>query len=295
MNFNSGNNFIFFGSPKFAEIILNNLIKSDFKPHLIVCSPDRPLGRKQIITPPPVKILAGKNNIKIYQPEKLDIKNWQSEISENFDFAIVAAYSKIIPKEILKLFPLGIIGVHPSLLPKYRGASPIQSAILSGEEESGVSLYLIDEKMDHGPVFLKKKISIKEKSYPKAEEALAILGGEMLVNFLPDFISGKISPLPQNHAAATFTKKIKTEDGFIELSLLKKALAGDPILSKTIYQKILALNPNPGIYTINSAGKRIKLLSAALSPSPDKKLILKQIQPESKTPTSYLPSSNLFS
>ncbi|OGZ04156.1 MAG: hypothetical protein A2430_02835 [Candidatus Liptonbacteria bacterium RIFOXYC1_FULL_36_8] len=149
--------------------------------------------------------------------------------------------------------------------------------------------------MDHGPVFLKKKISIKEKSYPKAEEALAILGGEMLVNFLPDFISGKISPLPQNHAAATFTKKIKTEDGFIELSLLKKALAGDPILSKTIYQKILALNPNPGIYTINSAGKRIKLLSAALSPSPDKKLILKQIQPESKTPTSYLPSSNLFS
>ena len=139
MNSNTGNNFIFFGSPKFAEIILNNLIKSDFKPHLIVCSPDRPLGRKQIITPPPVKILAEKNSIKIYQPEKLDIKNWQSEISENFDFAIVAAYSKIIPKEILKLFPLGIIGVHPSLLPKYRGASPIQSAILSGEEESGAA------------------------------------------------------------------------------------------------------------------------------------------------------------
>ncbi len=135
-------NFIFFGTPEFSAIILEKLIKADFIPAAVVCNPDRPVGRKQVTTPPPIKqrimnYESGiKNKIKILQPEKLDPSLFIIPNS-SFDFFIVAAYARIIPKEILDVPRLGSIGVHPSLLPKYRGATPIQSAILAGEKKTG--------------------------------------------------------------------------------------------------------------------------------------------------------------
>src|SRR3989344_8664778 len=144
--------FVFFGSPRFAEVVLQKLVEGGYPPSLVVCNPDRPVGRKKTLTPPPVKQRIMnydsriKNRIEIIQPEKID-KNLESIIVNlESSFAIIAAYSKIIPKAILDCFPLGVIGVHPSLLPRHRGPSPIQTALLEGDETTGVTLFLTDEK-----------------------------------------------------------------------------------------------------------------------------------------------------
>src|SRR3989338_5278870 len=152
--------YAFFGTPEFAAIILEKLIKAGMPPALVVCNPDRPKGRKRVITPPPLKARimnqeSGiRDRIKIIQPEKLEIRNWELEIEKlgGIDFAIVAACAKIIPKNIIDTLPAKFLGVHPSLLPKYRGAPPIQSAILNGERKTGATLFLLDEKVDHGQI-----------------------------------------------------------------------------------------------------------------------------------------------
>jgi len=259
--------YIFLGTPEFAAIILEKLIKNNLKPEVVVCNPDRPIGRKKIITPPPTKIIAQKNNIKIYQPEKLNFEEFKKDIGE-IDLAIVAAYSRIIPKEILNLPKLGIIGVHPSLLPKYRGPSPIQAAILHDEKETGVTLFMLDEKIDHGPIIAKASLKIEESdNYKILHDKLALLGAELLIKTLPNIKN--INPEPQNDKNATFTKKIKTEDAFVDLE------KDDP---KTIWQKIKALNPEPGVFTLsqpNGKLRRMKILDADFI---DGKIILKKIQ-----------------
>ena len=158
--------FVFFGTPEFAAIILEKLIKAGFIPEAVVCNPNQPVGRKKIITSPPVKqvilnLESGiKNKIKILQPEKLlDIKSQLSVV--NCQLFVVAAYAKILPKEILEIPRLGTIGVHPSLLPKYRGATPIQTAILNGDEITGTTIFLIDEKMDHGAIIANSEFRIQ--------------------------------------------------------------------------------------------------------------------------------------
>jgi methionyl-tRNA formyltransferase len=279
-------NYVFFGTPDFAAIILQNLIDAGFLPAAVVCNPDRPAGRKKIITPPPTKVLAEKHNIKVYQPENLEIGNW-----ENADFGIVASYGKIIPEKIIQTFKLGMIGVHPSLLPRHRGASPIQSAILSGDEVTGVTLYLLDEKMDHGPILAGKELKIeKNDNYETLSEKLAILGAELTIKTIPEYIAGKSKPQVQNEEYATYTKKFKTEDAYVNLE------KDDPV---TIERKIRALNPEPGVWTLRQGlrvslsrtpqgkpfdkaqGKRMKILEAEIE---DGKLKLKKIQFEGKKP-----------
>ena len=277
-------NYVFFGTPRFAEIILKTLITAGMPPVAVVCNPDRPVGRKKIVTPPPVKSLVIGHrtpNIEILQPEKLD-DSFKAKIRElKPQFAIVAAYAKIIPKSVIELFPKGTIGVHPSLLPKYRGSSPIQSVILAGEETAGVTLYMLDEKMDHGAILENRKLKIENRSYLELEKELAEIGGELLVETLPKFITAEIKPQPQNEAAATFTKKFTTEDGFVSDTDLGRAQSGeDSVLANEIERKIRALTPEPGVYTIKN-GKRIKFLEAEVR---EGKLMLKKIQIEGKNP-----------
>ncbi|MDI6820877.1 MAG: methionyl-tRNA formyltransferase [Patescibacteria group bacterium] len=259
--------YIFFGTPEFAAIILEELIKADLKPSVVVCNPDRPIGREKVITPPPTKVIAKKHNIKVYQPEKLDINEFKNEIGE-IDLAVIAAYAKIIPNEILNLSKMGVIGIHPSLLPKYRGPSPIQEAILRAEKETGVTLFILDEKIDHGSIIARTNLKIEETdNYKTLHDKLALLGAELLIKTLPDIEDAV--PKPQNENEATFTKKIKIEDAFIDLE------KDDP---KTIWQKIKALNPEPGVWTINSSAdgsKRMKILEADFI---DNKIILRKIQ-----------------
>jgi methionyl-tRNA formyltransferase len=302
--------FIFFGTPEFAAIILKKLIKAEFIPVAVVCNPDRPVGRKKIVTPPLTKqVIREKRlekSVKILQPEKLEIRNWKLEIDKlgGIDFAIVAAYSKIIPKTILDSLPAKFIGVHPSLLPKHRGPTPIQTVILNGDKETGVTLFLVDEKLDHGQIIAQQKLA-QPKPFSNSRELeneLAGLSAELLIETLLRFIEGKIKLVPQNEAEATYTKKFKTEDAFIKSEDLEVAQKAGGEIAQIIDRKIRALNPEPGVWTllnqqeINSLIRtnsrivttveevkkiRVKILSADII---DGKLKLKKIQIEGKKP-----------
>jgi len=274
--------YVFFGTPDFAAIILEKLIKAGWLPTAVVCNPDKPVGRKRIITPPPTKVIALKNGIKAYQPEKLEIpacagrENLKLEIGE-IDFAVVVAYAKIIPKEILGMPRLGFIAVHPSLLPKYRGSSPIQTAILDGEKETGVTLFLADEKVDHGKILAVSRLPLEVKdNYESLSKKLAESGGVLLVEILPKYLKNEITPLTQDESQATYTKKFVTQDGYVDLEKDKPEI---------IEKKVRALNPEPGVWTLRQAQgrpQRMKILEAELMP--ENKLRLKKIQFEGKKP-----------
>jgi len=210
--------YIFFGTPKFAAIVLEKLINAGYIPEAVICNPDEPIGRKQILTSPPTKILARKYGINILQPEIL--ANYKLQITNHKpDLAIVAAYGKILPKEILEIPKHGFINIHGSLLPKYRGASPIQSAILNGDKETGITIMKVDEEIDHGPIISNVKIQISDDdTYEILSQKLAVTGAELLTKVIPDYIYGKIEPVAQDHSKATYTKIIKKEDGKIDWS-----------------------------------------------------------------------------
>ncbi|HDH31350.1 MAG TPA: methionyl-tRNA formyltransferase [Candidatus Wolfebacteria bacterium] len=291
--------FIFFGTPEFASIILEKLINTGYVPEAVVCNPDKPFGRKKIITPPPIKQrimnyeLRIKDKIKILQPEKLSIIH-DSLFKIQPDLFIVAAYAKIIPKEILEIPRLGTIGVHPSLLPKYRGSSPIQITILNGDEETGTTLYLMDEGLDSGPILAQRELKNYESrimNYGELHKKLAELSAELLIETLPKFFNNEITPQAQDEKQATFTKKFQTEDGYIKFEDLKKAQEQGNEIALVIDRKIRALNPEPGVYTlqqIQGKQKRIKLLEAKIT---DEKLELLIVQPEGKKP---MPWKNLI-
>ncbi len=267
---------IFLGTPEFATIILEKLIKAELMLEAVICNPDKPTGRKQIITPPPVKVLAQKHGLAVYQPKD---KSELLEIIKKLqpDLAIVAAFGMIFPKEVLDIPQHGFINVHPSLLPKYRGPTPIQSAILNGDEKTGVTLYLIDEKVDHGAMIANSELRMQnvEWNYETLSKKLAELGAELLIKTLPDFLAGKITPLPQEESQAIYTKKFKTEEAHVDLE------KDNPI---EVERKIRALNPEPGTWTMKD-GKRMKILEAELTA--ENKIKLKKIQFEGKKPMVY--------
>lgn len=280
--------YIYFGTPEFSAIILEKLIDSRMSPVALVCNPDRPMGRKMIITPPPTKEMVLRKRllaIDILQPEKINEEFLNKLKSYEADFFVVAAYAKILPNSLLTIPRLGAIGVHPSLLPKLRGASPIQSAILDGDTQTGVTLYLLDEKVDHGPILNCAVYGMPAPhAYVNLSDILARLASSLLVKILPDFVEGKITPERQNDTEATFTRKFSTEDGYIDLTNLKTAIAGGSLELANIFdRKIKALNPDPGVYTLVNE-KRMKLLSSKVD---EGKLILEMVQMEGKKPTSF--------
>ncbi len=269
--------YIFFGSFHVARDILRGLLDAKLTPAAIVCSPDRPAGRKKIITPPATKslILESKLPITILQPEK--VADIATELKAmNADFFVVMGYPQIIPQSILDIPHLGTIGVHPSLLPKYRGASPMQSALLAGEQETGVTLYVMDAKMDHGPIISAATTDVSpEETNESLERKLAALATTLLVKTLPAFYSKTIQPHEQNHTAATFTRKFETKDAEVDF-------AHDEPLA--VYRKIQALNPEPGVYTFSFPGyegKRVKLLAASYDGT---HIHITRIQPDGKKP-----------
>ncbi len=262
---------VFMGTPEFSVAILEALINSNYEVAAVITNPDAPIGRKQILTPSPVKqlIANGKWPIEVFQPatksELLAISHKLLAIKP--DLAIVAAYGKIIPKNILDIPRYGTINVHPSLLPKYRGASPIQNAILNGDKETGITIMKVDEEMDHGNIIsnLKTQIS-KVDTYDSLSQKLAISGAELLIKVIPDYISGKIKPVEQKHTEATYTKIIKKEDGKIDWS--KSA--------EEIERMIRAFYPWPTAWTVWN-GKILKILEAEVHGS---NLAIKKLQLE---------------
>ena len=275
--------YAFFGTPRFAEFVLRKLVQAGYPPAVLVCNPDRPVGRKQVIVPSEAKqyVKTLNEDIAVLQPEKLDVSVFDGE----FDIFIVAAYGKIIPKEVLELPKQGTIGVHPSLLPKYRGATPIRSAILGGETETGISIF----KVDHGPVYARRTVSISGRSCPELLEVLAKEGAHLLIEILPDILLDELEPQPQEHDAMTMTKKFETDDAKVEYIELKRAVSGDdPETAKKIERIIRALNPEPGAWTVPEdselnipKGKRTKLLRARIE---NNALVLERIHVAGKKP-----------
>lgn len=287
--------FIFFGTPEFSADILIRLVRAGFSPVAAVTNPDRPRGRKKLITPPPVKAAAlGLGaGIDILQPEILDDAFAASLASHGAEFGVLAAYGKIVPKAVIDAFPKGIIVVHPSLLPKYRGATPIQAAILSGDQETGTTLFLMDEKVDHGPVLGVRILKIDDKdTYETLATKLSALSAELLIETLPRYADGGITPEVQDESRATYTKKLMAEGAFIDPAELARATSGEDVTAaEKIVRMARALNPEPGTWTmyegqpafaIASARRgRVKILEADLV---DGKLVLKKIQFEGGKP-----------
>lgn len=250
---------VFFGTPKFAMPALNALHQEGFNIVLIVTKPDKPSGRHLKLTPSPIKIVAEKLGYPVCD----NIKDLSLKIEDlKPDLGIVVAYGKIIPQKILDAFPLGCLNIHPSLLPKYRGTSPIQTAILNGDQETGVTIIKLDAEMDHGDVISKTQTPIsKTDNSETLHDRLANLGAELLIKTLPDYFLNKIKPVPQNHEQATFTKMIAKTDGQIDWS--KSA--------EEIERQIMAYYPWPGSYTslvtesLALGSRKIKILSSRLA------------------------------
>jgi methionyl-tRNA formyltransferase len=270
---------VFFGTPIFAVYVLEELKKSDIIPSLIVTTPDKPQGRKLIITPTPTKEWAMENNVPVLQPAKLDDDFKAKLKSGNYDLAIVAAYGKILPQSVLDIPKYGFINVHPSLLPKFRGASPIESAMLSDEEKTGTTIMVVDAKMDHGAILAQKELDNPTLSYSfeKIEKELAVIGGRLLIDVIPKWISGEIAGIEQNHDEATFTNKITKEDGLIDLN-------DDPNKN---YKKIKAFAEWPKTYFFtekNGRKMRVIIKDAEIK---DGELVIKRIIPEGKKEIDY--------
>ncbi len=269
------------GTPEFGAVVLEGLIRGGFPPVLVITETDKPSGRKQIVTPLPVKITAQKYDIPVLQPEiisggptSLQIGGKSDLFKTKPDLIVVAAYGQILPKEILDIPKYGSLNVHPSLLPKHRGATPVQSAILSGDKETGVTIMLMDEGIDTGPMLSQKKTGIgPNETFQELHDRLAVLGSELLTDTIPDWVRGQIKADPQDDDKATYSKILKREDGLIDWRKSPEELD----------RKIRALNPWPGAYAIQNK-KRVKVLKAKLE---NGKLIIEQVQPEGKKPMSY--------
>lgn len=273
----------FFGTPDIAVWVLNELKDAGILPTLIITNPDAPRGRKLVLTPPPVKVWADTHHIQTLQPATLKDASIQETLREgNFDLFIVAAYGKIIPQAILDIPKHGTLNVHPSLLPKLRGASPIRSAILEDMRETGATIMLMDAQLDHGPVLAQEAVHIAKDDWPlrgrALDELLARHGGTLLAEVIPKWLAREITPTEQTHEAATFCTKISKEMGEIDLS-------ADPYQNLL---KIRAFDGWPGTYFFhekNGTKVRVKIIDAKLDT--DGALKILRVIPEGKKEMDY--------
>ncbi len=210
---------VFFGTDEFSVGVLNELMREGLTPMLIVTPPDRPKGRNKELTPPEAKTWALEHKIPYFQPEKLDAVAQAELAKKTYEFFIVASYGKLLPKAVLSLPKHGVLNVHPSLLPKYRGPSPIEAQILNDDKEVGVSIMLLDEGMDSGPILAQETIhsGALPMPAPVLTHLLADIGGRLLAHSLHPYLEGELTPKAQDGDLATFCHMIKKEDGEIDV------------------------------------------------------------------------------
>lgn len=248
-------NILFMGTPHIADCVLQFLIKENkYNIVGVVAQPDKPANRNQQLTPPPTKVTALNHNIKVFQPEKVrNNKEFLEEISKlNIDFMVVIAYGKILPKSILDIPKYYPINIHASLLPKYRGASPIQFCLLNREKETGVTIMKMDIGMDTGDMLLQRSVEIDSfESYSNLEEKLINLSNKTIAEFFEKFDKNEIIPVVQNHSEATYTKIIEKKDGLIDFN---------EDITK-IYGKICAYSEWPKTYFFID-GKQYNIIKA---------------------------------
>lgn len=234
---------IFFGSPLFAVPSLMALLSDqEIEIAAVVTQPDKPAGRGRQITPPPVKDVAAMAGVPIKQPKGIrgeKFKAWCTDFEA--DLFVVVAYGKIFPKHLLEIPRLGCVNLHASLLPRYRGAAPVNWALVAGEKVTGVTTMLMDEGMDRGPILLSEKLQISPTENSKElSHRLAVIGAPVLVRTIKDFVAGKITPTPQDNSLANYAPLIIKEDGIIDWNLTATA----------IYNRWRGFTPWPGIFTL---------------------------------------------
>ena len=252
---------IFFGTSEIGIPTLAALSESKkIDVQAVITQSDKKTGRKAEMTAPPIKVFAQEKNLPIFQPESLkdnpDFVQFLKTLKP--DLFVVLSYGKILPKEILEIPTYGAVNIHTSLLPKFRGASPIQEALLQGEKETGLTVIKMNEYMDEGGIILVRRIPVEEKDdYITLEKKLAVLSGEIIPLLVHDYIEGTLPPLPQKHEKATYCKKIEKEDGKIDWQ-------NDD--AEKIQRKMKAFKKWPGVFTMWN-GKRIKILAAEIENS----------------------------
>lgn len=247
----------FMGTPDFSATILKALLEASYPIVAVYTQPPRQSGRGYKLTPSPVQDLAVAHTIPVFSPSSLKTEETQKEWqSLNLDIAIVAAYGLLLPSAILKAPRLGCINVHASLLPRWRGAAPIQRAILAGDKETGITLMKMDKGLDTGDVIALEQIPIDSSmTTPRLLEILTSLGADLLLKTLPLYLSGKIQPIPQPQEGVTYASKLTKEEGLLDWVLPA------PLLER----KVRALNPWPGTW-FEVGQDRIKVLEAVALP-----------------------------
>lgn len=242
------------GNGTFAGTILTSLLREKYDVVAVFTKPDKTIHKNSGPKENLVKEISEANNISAYQPEKLNDQVISQIKKINPDLIVIVAYGKIIPREIIDIPRFGCVNVHPSLLPKFRGPSPIQNALLAGEKETGTTIMLINEKMDEGDILAQEKMAIDpDDTYPTLSQKLASLSAYLLLKTLPLWIQNKITPLPQDHSKATLCQLIEREDGLIVWEEY----------AEKIYDRYRALFSWPGIFSFWKNGNdtvRIKLL-----------------------------------
>ncbi|MFJ5622166.1 methionyl-tRNA formyltransferase [Peribacillus loiseleuriae] len=233
---------VFMGTPDFSVPVLQRVIKEGYDVIAVVTQPDRPVGRKKVMTPPPVKVEALKQGIPVYQPEK--IRN-EAELEEILalkpDLVITAAFGQILPNKLLEAPEYGCINVHASLLPELRGGAPIHYSILQGKEKTGITIMYMAEKLDAGDILTQAEVKIEEEdNVGTLHEKLSQIGSDLLADTIPKLFKREITPVKQNDAEATFAPNIKREQEKIDWDKN----------GEDIYNHVRGLNPWPVAYTL---------------------------------------------
>jgi len=245
---------LFMGTPEFALTSLEKLSQERENIVAVVCQPDKPRGRGRKLMPCPSKKWAAEHNIAVIQPERCKDCEFVDQIRRLApDLIVVASFGQILPDELLAIPRLGAVNIHSSLLPKYRGASPVAYAILNGEEETGVTSMLIVRKLDAGPILLQRALPIEsEDTAGTLQDQLARLGAELLIETIEKLKAGKIQPRPQDESQAVYAPALKKEQGRIDWS--------EP--AEIIWRKVRAFNPWPGAY-VGRGDRLLKIWKAA--------------------------------
>ena len=271
--------FAFFGTPELATVFLDDLEKNGFVPSLLVTTPDKPQGRGMETQSPPVTKWADERNIPVLQPEKLD-EDFVAAIGKNvYDLFVVIYYGKILPKAVFDMPKRGTINVHFSLLPRWKGTSPIRACILNDDKKAGTTLLLMDEKVDHGPVIAQKEIKITEwpPSARELETQATHESAALLSEFIEPWVAAEVEAHEQNHDLETLCPKLDKADGYIDLS----ADAYQNLL------KVRAFESTIGTHTFFKRGDkkiRVAILGAHIEGT---KLTLDTVKPEGKKEMPY--------
>ena len=285
--------YIFFGSATLSVHVLNTLAEKKLLPAAIITTPDKPRGRNLILTPNDVKTWALKAGIPVYTPEKLNedfIKELETiTTNTKSNVYVVAAYGKIIPAKILDIPKRHILNIHPSLLPQYRGASPLPTAILEDTKKTGITIMRIDAEMDHGPIVAQEAVDIASEwpTYEVFEKMMAERGALLLANILPQWVDGTIQEIPQDHTKATYTRKITKEDGLVDLADIMHLSRLSKEAQYTLFRKIQAYHEWPTTYFFiekRSQKIRVKITKATWSEKAvdGKHLSIERVIPEGK-------------